>query len=200
NRAPILDVLQDVLPKGGTVLEISSGTGEHAAYFAPRLPALQWLPSDVNPRALVSIEAWHDRQPVRNLHLPIALDVCHSPWPVEDPKRITAPDLDEHPINAIVNINMIHIAPWSACLGLMAGAERVLPEGGVLVLYGPFRQRDHVTAPSNEAFDRDLKSQNSAWGLRDLDEVNAIARHHHFTQVETRPMPANNLSVIWQKR
>ncbi|MEO1134162.1 MAG: DUF938 domain-containing protein [Cyanobacteria bacterium J06639_1] len=199
NREPILAVLQNVLPDSGTVLEISSGTGEHAVYFAPHLPALQWLPSDVNPLALASITAWRDRQPTPNLHPPIALDAGTTPWIVEAPERIASPDLAAHSIQAIVNINMIHIAPWSACLGLMAGAGRVLPEGGVLVLYGPFRQRSVATAPSNETFDRSLKSQHPEWGLRQLEEVEAIARQHHLTLVETRPMPANNLTVIWHK-
>lgn len=200
NREPILAVLQEVLPSAGTVLEISSGTGEHAVYFAPRLPAVQWLPTDVNPLALASIAAWRDRQPAPNLHPPLALDVGQSPWLVETPQQIAAPDLSAYPIRAIVNINMIHIAPWSACLGLMAGAARVLPDRGVLVLYGPFRQRHVITAASNEAFDRSLKAQHPEWGLRDLAQVEAIASQNNFALVETRSMPAHNLMAIWHKR
>ncbi|MEM6447788.1 MAG: DUF938 domain-containing protein [Cyanobacteria bacterium J06642_2] len=200
NRDPILAVLQEVLPATGTVLEISSGTGEHAAYFAPRLQPRQWLPSDLNPLALASIAAWRDRYPADNLHAPIALDTCDTQWSVETSSAFDTLNLKTHPLRAMVNINMIHIAPWSACLGLMAGAERVLPPEGILYLYGPFRQSDRSTAPSNEAFDASLRAQNPAWGLRNLDEVRSVALQHHLTFIALRAMPANNLSVIFQKQ
>src|SRR5512141_2601856 len=143
NQAPILEVLQTVLPPMGTVLEISSGTGEHAIFFAPRLRPRQWLPSDPSTEARASIAAWRSAFPVETLHSPIALDARDPIWAVEEENWAERSDLDlrRDPIRAIVNINMIHIAPWSACMGLMAGAERILPADGVLYLYGPFKQK-----------------------------------------------------------
>lgn len=201
NRVVILDVLRQVLPPTGTVLEISSGTGEHAIFFASQLHPRHWLPSDPNPVARNSILAWQQYHPTENLHPPIALDVHDARWPVEQPnfpEILPGIDWVANPIRAIVNINMIHIAPWSACLALLAGAERILPSGGVLYLYGPFRQGGQHTAPSNAAFDESLRSQNPAWGVRDLDEVIAVAQSHHLIWKETIAMPANNLSVIFQ--
>jgi hypothetical protein len=199
NREPILAVLKEVLPSTGTVLEISSGTGEHAVFFAPQFIPLGWVPSDLNPVARESIAAWREQEPSANLYPPIALDVRDPVWPIEQnplPKELQGLDLQQFPVRAIVNINMIHISPWSACLGLMAGAERLLPPGGILYLYGPFKQADVPTAPSNEAFDTSLQMQNPEWGLRSLEEVIAVAQTHHLTLVKTIPMPANNLSVI----
>jgi Protein of unknown function (DUF938) len=200
NQAPILRVLQQVLPPAGTVLEISSGTGEHAVFFAPRLRPRQWLPSDPNPEARASIAAWRSAQPSDNLYPPIALDVCDPVWSVETAGRSASPDLDlqQQPIRAIVNINMIHIAPWSACLGLMAGAERILPENGVLYLYGPFKQNGKHTAPSNQDFDASLQARNPEWGVRDLEAVIAVAQSHNLVWVQTDEMPANNLSVVFR--
>lgn len=196
NRDPILRVLQDVLPVAGTVLEISSGTGEHAVYFAPRLSPRPWVPSDPNPLALASISAWRDRYPAPNLHPPLALDVAEPQWWTQ----LASETLEAHPICAIVNINMIHIAPWAACLGLLAGAEQLLPTGGMLYLYGPFRQRDRPTAASNEAFDASLQAQNPAWGLRYLEDVIAIAAQHQLVLFDVREMPANNLSVVFRQK
>jgi len=193
NREPILAVLSQVLPPTGTVLEISSGTGEHAVFFAPRLSPRRWLPSDPNPVARGSIAAWQAHSPADNLDPAIALDVCDPIWAVDQAGWLA------EPITAIVNINMIHIAPWAACLGLMAGAERILPPGGILYLYGPFKQGGIHTAPSNEAFDASLRSQNSAWGVRDLEVVIDVARSHSLSLRQTAVMPANNLSVLWQK-
>jgi len=201
NREPILAVLEAVLPPNGAVLEVSSGTGEHAVFFAPRLAPRLWLPSDPNPRARASIAAWRDHSPAANLYPPIALNAEDPCWPVEQsplPEALQGLDLKQTPIQAIVNINMIHIAPWTACLGLFAGAARILPVGGILYLYGPFRQGGQHTAPSNAAFDDNLRARNPDWGVRDLDEVTAIAAMHHFSLLKTVAMPANNLSVVFQ--
>jgi hypothetical protein len=195
NREPILAVLQHYLPKSGTILEIASGTGEHALFFAPHAPDCLWLPSDPNPIARASISAWQAETPIPNLLPPIDLDVQTSRWPVEPPETVK---LDQ-PIRAIVNINMIHISPWSACQGLMAGAQRILPQGGILFLYGPFKYHDKPTAPSNEAFDVSLQAQNPKWGVRYFDDVIEVARQHTLTVMAHVEMPANNLSVIFQK-
>ncbi len=201
NREPILDVLLQFLPANGTILEISSGTGEHAVFFAPRLYPRKWIPSDPNPLARESINAWRECHPAENLYNAIALDVCDSIWGVEKeqlPASLSGFDLIEHPIVAIVNINMVHISPFSACLGLMAGAKRILPKGGILYLYGPFKINGNHTAPSNEAFDRSLRMQNPEWGVRNLDEVVAVAEAQNLSLIKTVNMPANNLSIIFQ--
>ena len=192
NREPILEVLRRVLPPAGTVLEISSGTGEHITFWAPRLPHLQWLPSEPQAQMRASIQAWGEALPAPNLRLPpLALDVSDRPWPVEaEPPE---------PLAAIVNINMIHIAPWEMCEHLMAGAQRILPSGGVLYLYGPFKRDGQHTAPSNEAFDLMLRDRNPRWGVRDLEAVAAIAQKHDLKLTDTIPMPANNFSVIFQR-
>jgi SAM-dependent methyltransferase len=200
NREPILAVLQEVLPPTGTVLEVSSGTGEHAVFFAPRLQPRQWIPSDPNPVARASIAAWQDQDPIENLHPPLDLDASAPVWAVEapPPEPLQTFDFQRYPIMAIVNINMIHIAPWSACLGLMAGARRILPPGGILYLYGPFKQQGQHTAPSNAAFDQSLRAQDPAWGVRDLEAVVAAAQAQDLAWVKTVAMPANNLSVIFR--
>jgi len=201
NREAILAVLSQVLPATGTVLEIASGTGEHAVFFAPRLAPRQWLPSDPNPIARASIASWRNAYPATNLHSPIALDAQAPRWSVEpDTLSAVAPEIDfvADPIRAIVNINMIHISPWSACLGLMAGAARLLPTGGVLYLYGPFKQGGQHTAPSNAGFDASLQAQNPAWGVRHLEDVVAAAEAKGLALVKAIAMPANNLSVIFQ--
>jgi hypothetical protein len=201
NREPILEVLLQVLPPTDTVLEVSSGTGEHAVFFAPRLGERKWIPSDPNPVARASIAAWRKHYPADNLYPPLALDARDPVWVVEQnelPQPLMDIDFKRNPIVAIVNINMIHIAPESACLGLMAGARRILPTGGILYLYGPFKQGGRHTAPSNAAFDQSLQAQNSEWGIRDLDEVVAVAQAEHLSLVKTVAMPANNLSVIFQ--
>jgi Protein of unknown function (DUF938) len=188
NRDPILEVLRQVLPPTGTVLEISSGTGEHATYFAPQLKPRSWLPSDPNPIARDSIAAWREAYPSDNLHPPIDIDASDPVWSVK-----------QELIAAIVNINMIHIAPWSACLGLMAGANRILPAGGILYLYGPYQQIGRHTAPSNAQFDESLQRQNPDWGVRHLEDVIAAAAAETLQFVEAIAMPANNLSVIFRK-
>ncbi|MEW6492577.1 MAG: DUF938 domain-containing protein [Cyanobacteriota bacterium] len=201
NREAILEVLLQVLPPAGTVLEISSGTGEHAVFFAPRLHPRKWIPSDPNPIARASIAAWREYCPANNLYPPIALDAGDAVWAIEGeelPESLQDIDFKRNPIVAIVNINMIHIAPWSACLGLMAGAGRILPPGGLLYLYGPFKQDGKHTAASNAAFDESLQMQNPEWGVRDLDEVVAVAETQNLSLIKTYTMPANNLSVIFQ--
>lgn len=198
NREPILAVLQRVLPANGTVLEVASGTGEHAVFFAPRLLPRKWLPTDPNPQARASIAAWQERCPSDNLYPPLQLDARDSVWPVE---VVGKPESQyRSDITAIVSINMIHIAPWSACLGLMAGAGRILPSGGILYLYGPFKQGGAHTAPSNAAFDEMLQSQNCEWGVRNLEDAIAAAAAQQLKCLETIQMPANNLSVIFQRR
>lgn len=193
NREPILDILRQVLPPAGTVLEISSGTGEHAVFFAPNLAPRHWLPSDPNPEARASIAAWQQAKPYDFLYPPIDLDASQNPWSIES-------DLPVEPIVAIVNINMIHISPLSACRGLLAGANRILPKGGILYLYGPFIQEGVPTAPSNLAFDASLRSQNPEWGLRQLEEVVAIAQRENLGLKQIYPMPANNLSIVFEKQ
>ncbi len=191
NREPILQVLLQVLPPQGTVLEIASGTGEHAVFFAPHLHPRQWLPSDPNPVARQSIVAWQKYCPSDNLHSPLALDVQNLDWSSDR-------HLPNQAIQAIVNINMIHIAAWSACLGLMSGARKILPAGGILYLYGPFKQGGNHTADSNADFDASLRSQNPEWGVRDLEAVVSVAEAENFSLLKIQPMPANNLSVIFQ--
>ncbi|MGB3292971.1 MAG: DUF938 domain-containing protein [Phormidesmis sp.] len=195
NRQPILDVLRQALPATGTVLEISSGTGEHITFFAPRLLHLQWIASEPDALLRKSIQAWGEVLPTQNLRLPpLDLDVSRSPWPVE---RLI-PGLRQ-PITAIVNINMIHISAWDMCQHLMAGAERILPSEGVLYLYGPFKREGVHTSPSNEAFDQMLRERNPAWGIRDLAAVSEIARQHSLQLENVVAMPANNFSVTFRR-
>ncbi len=185
NREPILEVLKRVLPPRVLVLEVASGSGEHAAYFAKALPGLSWQPTDTDPRALASIAAHRAAADAANLLAPLPLDVTAEEWPVER-------------ADALVCVNMIHITPWAASEGLMAGARRLLQAGGVVYLYGPYRIDGRHTAPSNQDFDAWLRGQNAEWGVRDLGDVTALAARHGFTLAETVPMPANNLSVIFR--
>lgn len=185
NRDPILGVLKRVLPDTGVVLEIASGTGEHAAYFAPRLPGLTWRPSDADSAMLQSIAAWaEDAAP--SPAAPVELNVRDAVWPVEA-------------ADAIVCINMIHIAPWESCLGLLAGAGRILKAGGILYLYGPYKIGGRHTAESNAAFDESLRRRDPAWGVRDLDDVSKAAAEQGLVFRERVAMPANNLSVVFEK-
>jgi SAM-dependent methyltransferase len=185
NRASILEVLKRALPPRGFVLEIASGSGEHAAHFAKALPEMTWQPTDTDARALASIAAYRADAGAPNLLAPLALDVASQPWPVER-------------ADALVCINMIHISRWTATEGLMAGAARILAAGGVVYLYGPYRIAGRHTAPSNQEFDTWLRSQNAEWGVRDLADVTELAKRHGFDLAETVPMPANNLSVIFR--
>jgi cyclopropane fatty-acyl-phospholipid synthase-like methyltransferase len=186
NRDPILAVLREVLAAPGTVLEIASGSGEHAVHFASALSHLVWQPTDPDAEARRSIAAHAARAQLPNLLPPLALDAAAAAWPVTQ-------------ADAIVSINMIHIAPWSAAEGLMAGAARLLPPDSPLYLYGPFREHGRHTAPSNAAFDESLKARDPAWGVRDLDEVVALASRHGLALSRTVAMPANNLSVIFRR-
>ena len=190
NRQPILTVLNRILPTTGNILEIASGTGEHASFFAPRLTPRHWIPSDQEAFLRRSIEAWREFVDAENLSRPLTIDARDKIWPVE---------VLDIPVVAIVNINMIHISPWSACLGLMAGAKRILPKGGILYLYGPFLERDKETASSNLSFDASLRSQNPEWGVRYLEEVVAVANESGLRLKEKVEMPANNLSVVFEK-
>ena len=186
NRGPILEVLRAVLPETGTVLEIASGTGEHAVAFAAELTGLRWIASDPDPASRASIKAWIEATGIQTVCGPLDLDVTASDWDVE------APD-------AIVCINMIHIAPWSACEALMAGAGRLLGPGAPLCLYGPYKRGGVHTAPSNEAFDADLRSRDPAWGVRDLEAVAELAARHGLKLERVAEMPANNLTVVFRK-
>ena len=190
NRQPILEVLQRILPPEGNILEIASGTGQHAIFFASELVNHHWYPTDPDPLLRDSIEAWRAYAPQKNLHPPLDIDAISSSWSIEK---------EQISLNAIVNINMIHITPWQACLGLMAGANRILATGGILYLYGPYKRNGHHTAPSNEMFDRSLRSRDSRWGVRNLEDVVAVAETEDLELQEVVTMPANNLSVIFQK-
>jgi len=184
NRAPILAVLERVLPQAGTVLEVASGTGEHAVAFAGAFPRLAWQPSDPDAGARESIAAWRAAAALPNLLPPVALDAAAAHWPIGR-------------ADAMLCINMIHIAPWSACLGLMAGARRLLGPGAPLYLYGPYLRADVETAPGNLAFDRSLRTSNPDWGVRHLADVEAAAAGFRLTEIVE--MPANNLSLVFRR-
>jgi SAM-dependent methyltransferase len=186
NRDPILAVLRRVLPLARTVLEIASGTGEHAVHFAAALPHLTWQPSDQDEQALKSIAAHRALSRLSNLLAPLPLDAAAPEWPVAQ-------------ADAVVAINMVHISPWQATQGLMAGAGRVLRSGGVLYLYGAYRENGAHTAASNEAFDADLRQRSPDWGIRDLEEVARLAGNHGLRLAERIPMPANNLSLVFRR-
>ena len=186
NRQPILEVLRTRLPASGLVLEIASGSGEHAVHFAAALPGLVFQPSDPDAGARASIDAWAEDSGLRNLRPALALDAAAGDWPV------TAAD-------AVLCCNMIHISPWTSAVGLVRGAARILRPGGLLYLYGPYRRDGRHTAPSNEAFDADLRRRNPAWGVRDLEAVAALAAKGGFDAPEVVEMPANNLSVVFRR-
>ena len=190
NREPIFKILSKIIPANSNILEISSGTGEHAIFFAERLQSCRWIPSDLNPGALQSIMGWKDACLIDNLESPLLIDVAQDKWQQQ------VANLE---INAIVNINMIHIAPWQACTGLITGASRILPPGGVLYLYGPYKRNGEHTAPSNASFDRSLRDRNPLWGVRDLSEVVTTAQAHNFKLQQVIAMPANNLSVVFSR-
>jgi Protein of unknown function (DUF938) len=184
NKQPILEALQRVLPPGGLALEIASGTGQHVVHFAAALPGWVWQPSDPDPDALESIEAWRAHARLPNVRMPLRLDVMGVPWPVDR-------------VDAIHCCNLLHIAPWAACAALMSGAARHLSGEGRLMTYGPYLVDGVPTAPSNLAFDADLRSRNPQWGLRRLDAVVAQARACGFELHERVPMPANNLMLVF---
>jgi len=187
NRDAILEVLRTRLPASGLVLEVAAGAGEHAVHFAAALPALQYQPTDADPGALDSIAAWREHAGLGNLLCPLVLDASQpDTWPVER-------------VDAVLAINMIHISPWTATVGLMAGAARVLPAGGGLFLYGPFVEGDTPTAPSNLEFDQSLRRRNLEWGVRHLDHLVALAATLGLGLSERLTMPANNLLLVFRK-
>jgi SAM-dependent methyltransferase len=186
NRDPILDVLKHILPESGLVLEVASGSGEHAAYFARRLQGLTWQPSAPNPESRASISSWAKEIPGNNLLTPVNLDVLANPWPV--------PLAD-----AIVCINLLHISPWAVTKSLMAGAARTLRPGGILYLYGPFKIDGKHTSISNQAFHETLTNRDPEWGVRDLAKVTFEAKTQGLKHIQRIQMPANNQSIIFER-
>jgi len=187
NREPILGVLAPLLADGSLVLEVASGTGQHAVYFATEFPHVTWQPTDRDAENLATIEAWRAESAPPNLRGPLLLDVISDAWPIDRADAVTC-------------INMIHIAPWEACEGLIRGAARVLSPGGFLFLYGPYRVAGVLSPESNVAFDASLRGRNPAWGVRELDDVTALAASHGFVRETVTNMPANNLSVVFRRR
>ena len=186
NREPIADVLAEWLPNSGLVLEIASGSGEHAVYFAERFPALEWQPTDVHADALASIAAWREEAALPNVREPLALDAAAPDWPVDR-------------ADAVLSINMVHISPWKSALGLLDGASRLLAHGAPLVMYGPWLNDAIPTADSNLAFDADLKRRDAEWGLRRVEDFAAAAASRGLLLEATRAMPANNLMLLLRR-
>lgn len=186
NRDAIAAILARELPDAGLVLEVASGSGEHALHFARLFPALDWQPSDPDPAALASIAAWRGGEPLPNLLAPLALDAASPLWPVE------------RPVQAVLCINMTHISPWETSLGLFAGAARLLVEGAPLILYGPFLQAGVETAPSNLAFDRQLRQWDAGYGLRSVEDLDRAAAREGLARTALHAMPANNLMLIYR--
>jgi SAM-dependent methyltransferase len=186
NKQPIADVLAPLLSAGGTILEVASGTGQHAEHFARCFPACVWQPSEPDLELRAAAGARVARAALPNLRVPLELNVLAGEWP-----PLSA--------DAVLCINMIHIAPSRATGALLAHAERLLAPGAPLILYGPFKRGGQHTAPSNAAFDASLRARNADWGVRDLDEVAALAARHGFAPAEVVSMPANNLTVVWRR-
>ena len=184
NVGPIGDVLERWLPASGTVLEIASGTGEHALAFARRFPDLDWQPSDPDRQALQSIAAWREEGPA-NLAAPLRIDVCEADWGIAQAA-------------AVLCVNMVHISPWESSLGLLDGAARILGKGGSLILYGPWIEADVPTAPSNLAFDESLRSRDARWGLRELYDFAREAALRGLVLIDRQPMPSNNLMLRFE--
>jgi len=187
NREPILDVLRTVLPQTGLVLEVASGSGEHAVFFAAQFPDLVWQPSDPSQDDRASIAAWTAAEGVGNVRAPLDIDVTREDWPVDA-------------ADALLCVNMIHISPWEATEGLMRGAGRVLGRGAPLILYGPYKRGDRPLEPGNATFDEKLRGEDPRWGLRELADVAACADASGFDLERVVEMPANNLTVIFRKR
>ena len=188
NREPLLEVLKQHLPEHGTVLEVAAGTGQHAAFFAPRLTPRWWLPTDLDEANIASIAAWREEAGASNLLSPQTLDVLATRWSVEE-------SVLPEPISAIVNINMVHISPWSCCEALFDGAARIIDAQAPVLMYGPFKRGDEHTAPSNAVFDQQLRAQDPDWGVRNLEDVINVAEARGFLCDVVIPMPANNLMV-----
>lgn len=209
NREPIANVLDDWLPARGLVLEIASGTGEHVVYFANRFPGLEWQPSDVDSDALASIAAWRVESGLSNIDAPVAIDAASSDWPIRKADAVLSIKMESDScvdpkiaekggFDVVLNLNMVHISPWSAALGLIDGAARVLKPGGALILYGPWLQAGVETAPSNLAFDQQLRQRDPEWGLRRVEDFDAAAAERGFALDQTRAMPANNLMLLFR--
>ena len=202
NREPIAEVLGEWLPKRGIVLELASGTGEHALYFAERFPTLEWQPSDLDPDALASIEAWRNASELTNILPPLVIDASSPDWPLSinvssgscEPSR----SAENGGFSAVLCVNMVHISPWSASLGLLEGSAKILQSGGALILYGPWLKADMPTAPSNMAFDQQLRKRDPEWGLRNVEDFEAEAEKRGFVLQQVRPMPANNLMLLFR--
>lgn len=186
NRDPIAAVLREELPAAGLVLEIASGTGEHACHFAGLFPALEWQPSDPDPASIESIAAWRDHCGYANMRAPLMLNAASDDWPCGC-------------ADAMLCVNMVHISPWAATLGLLDGASRILPKGAPLLLYGPYRRDDVPTAPSNLAFDADLRARNPEWGIRRMEDVTAQAAARDLVRTRVVDMPANNLMILFRR-
>ncbi len=187
NREAIAAILAHELPESGLVLEVASGSGEHAVYFAGQLTALEWQPSDPDREALASIMAYRSEFAGMNLRMPMVIDACA-------PERWEIKSAD-----AIVCINMVHISPWEATEGLFKGAAQTLGGNGLpLILYGPYFEHGTVNAPSNVAFDESLRSRDARWGIRQLQDVDALAGEHGFIRTARHTMPANNLTVVYR--
>ena len=186
NREPIAEVLSEWLPEQGLVLEVASGTGEHIVHFADRFPALDWQPSDIHPDALGSINALVREAALPNLREPLPIDASSPDWPIEA-------------ADAVLNINMVHISPWSAAIGVLDGAARLLRQGAPLILYGPWLSEAMETAPSNLAFDAELKNRDPQWGLRKVEGFAEAAQSRGLSLAATRAMPANNLMLLFRK-
>lgn len=205
NREPIAQVLSEWLPPTGLILEVASGTGEHAVYFAERFPHLEWQPSDIHEDALQSISAWRKAARLPNLRPPLILDSAASYAPSNAGaaigRKLPSGDgsgIEERGVSAVLCINMVHISPWRASLGLLDGAARVLQRGGALILYGPWLKADISTAPSNLAFDQQLRERDPEWGLRNVEEFEAEAKERGFVLEHLRPMPANNMMLLFR--
>jgi len=186
NRQPILDMLRPHLPARGLVLEVASGSGEHTAHFAQALPGLVFQPTDPDEAARASIDDWTATLGLANVRPALDLDATAEAWPVTE-------------ADAVVCINMVHISPWASTVGLVRGAGRLLPMNGILFLYGPYFRAGVATAPSNLAFDRDLRARDAAWGIRNLEDVVALARASGFAPPLVTEMPANNLSLVFKR-
>lgn len=187
NRDAIAAVLADWLPETGTVLEVASGSGEHVVHFAAAFPHLDWKPSDPDPAGLTSIAAYRAEAGLANIAPPRALDASAPAWPIDR-------------VDAVLCINMVHISPWEATVGLFTQSTKLLQKGAPLILYGPYFRKDYPTAPSNSAFDESLRARNAEWGVRWLEQVTELAETRGFVLAELREMPANNLMLLYRRK
>jgi cyclopropane fatty-acyl-phospholipid synthase-like methyltransferase len=194
NKAAILQRMKFLLPSSGTVLEVASGTGQHAIHMATQMPGIKWQPTNLEADQLLSVEAWMAEFPLTNILSPLLLNACDDRWPVESAEYEAAP------VIAVFNANMIHISPWEVCLGLINGAGRLLRTGGKLFLYGPYKIDGQHTAPSNLEFEGWLNSLNPEFGVRDIADVAAVADSNGLTHIKSYDMPMNNFFQVFEKR